>query len=121
MIEKQADASGAGEPHGDHTLRQPHPRILEEVLQRTILQAAEKPVTDEDLATLVPVARAHSSKSIDGAMPFLVDAMLRRIFGSEMDSSWSAMTRVICDSLLDDPSGRLRSEQLWNRLLAVQE
>ncbi len=120
MVERQISDFGRHEGDGDSAVRQPDPRILEEVLQRTILRSADSPATDEDIACLVPVAVDHPDKDVDEAMPHLVQAMLRRIFGSEMDSTWQTMTRTISESLLDDPTARLRAENLWQRLLATQ-
>lgn len=106
------------EPGGGPT--RPDPRILEDVLQRTILLSDDSADTVEDLQCLRPVAEKHRGADINEALPHLVRAMLARVFGQTIDAEWAGMTETITSSLLDDPAARERVEKLWKRLCSTE-
>lgn len=95
----------------------PDPRLLEEVLQHTsMLLSNDSSHTAADIECLQAVAERHGDEDLDTVLPRLVFAMLQRIFGDTAGAGWEPMTNAIAESLQEDPTARLRVENLWQRL-----
>ncbi len=107
-------------PKAEPPVPGPDPRILEEVLQRTVLLSSDLSDAEADIACLRPVATRFAGRGIDSeqVLPELIRAMLGRVFGREVDRAWDPMVLTIAGSLLDDPTARVRVEKLWKRLCA---